>query len=194
MSDVLTINTEQGIVKEESLMPLPVFGEDFPMLKEVMPEFDTSLLPNKEVSDLVARMKMTMKLYSGVGLSANQCGVKARIFVIGSEHFQMACVNPKIVEFIGQQVKTKEGCLSAPGLFVSVPRYNTIKVEYYTEFGERKELEISGLTAQCFQHELDHLNGVTFTAKAGPVALQLARQKQQKLIKKVKRSTNGIRI
>ena len=188
MSEILTINTEQGVVKEERVMPLPVFGEDFPMLKEVMPEFDVSLLPHKDMTDIVKRMKFTMKLYAGLGLAANQCGIKARVFVIGTEHFQMACINPIVLKYKGEPVKKKEGCLSTPGLFVSVPRHETIEVEFYNEFGEKKQIEISGITAQCFLHELDHLNGVTFTSLAGPVALQLAKQKQKKIMNKVKKS------
>jgi len=46
---------------------------------------------------------------------------------------------------------------------------------------------MEGLTARCYQHELDHMNGIKFTSYAGPVMLQLAKQKQQKLIKKIKR-------
>jgi peptide deformylase len=53
--------------------------------------------------------------------------------------------------------------------------------------GEKKEVEFSGVTAQCFQHELDHLNGVTFTSLVSPVVLQLAKQKQKKLINRMKK-------
>lgn len=187
MSDVLTFDTTAGIVKEEQILPLPVYGDDFPLLKEVMPEFDVSLLPNAEVTDLVKRMKMTLKLYSGIGLSANQVGAKIRLFVIGAEQFQITCINPKIISFSGEPVKMKEGCLSSPGLFMGVKRYPTINVEYYNELGEKKEVEFSGVTAQCFQHELDHLNGVMFTTLVSPVVLQLAKQKQKKLVNKVKK-------
>lgn len=186
MNDELIINTSSA-KKEIKIEPLPVFGESHPMLFAKMPEYDVATLPNSKMDELSARLKMTMKLYSGIGLSANQCGVQERVFVIGTEHFQMVCINPKIVKVAAEETKRKEGCLSYPGLFVTIPRSDSIDVEYYTEMGEKKELTLNGVTAQCFQHELDHMNGTTFTSKAGPVALQLARQKQQKLIKKVKK-------
>jgi peptide deformylase len=187
MSEVLTFNTEQGIVKQEVINPMPVFGEDFPMLKEVMPEFDVSVLPHAEITELMKRMKMTMKLYSGIGLSANQVGAKVRMFIIGSENFQITCINPEILSYSGEPVKMQEGCLSSPGLHMGVKRYPTVNVRYYNELGEKKEVEFSGVTAQCFQHELDHLNGVTFTSLVSPVVLQLAKQKQKKLINRMKK-------
>ena len=188
MSDVITINTEENYVEQFKVQPLPLYTEDYSMLKEVMPEFDVSQLPNEAVSKLIARMKMTMKLYAGVGLSANQCGVRARIFVIGTEEFQIACINPKIINTYNEKVKMNEGCLSSPGLFVKIPRYNAIDVEYYDENGQLVKTMLEGITAQCFQHELDHLNGIYFTQLAGETSLMMARKKQSKLIKKIKRS------
>jgi peptide deformylase len=187
MNDELIIDTGSNVVRENRTEPLAVFDERHPMLSAVMPECDVSSLPNSRMNELVSRLKMTMKLYSGVGLSANQCAVQERVFVIGTDQFQMVCINPKIIKKSAEETKRKEGCLSSPGLFVTIPRSNSIDVEYYTEQGELKQLTLDGVTAQCFQHELDHLNGVTFTSKAGPVALQLAKKKQQKLINKVKK-------
>lgn len=183
----LIIDTGSNIVKENRTEPLQVFNENHPMLSSKMPEYDVTTLPNSRMNDLTARMKMTMKLYSGVGLSANQCGVQERVFVIGTDQFQMVCINPKIIKSSAEDTKRKEGCLSYPGLFVTIPRSNSIDVEYYTELGELKQLTLDGVTAQCFQHELDHLNGIKFTSKAGPVALQLAKKKQQKIINKIKK-------
>jgi peptide deformylase len=187
MSNELIIDTGSSVVKENRTEPLAVYDERHPMLSVVMPEYDTSSLPNSRMNELTARLKLTMKLYSGIGLSANQCGVKERVFVIGTDQFQMVCINPRIISYSAEETKRKEGCLSSPGLFVTIPRSNSIDVEYYTELGELKQLTLDGVTAQCFQHELDHLNGITFTSKAGPVALQLAKKKQQKLINKVKK-------
>jgi peptide deformylase len=183
----LIIDTGSSVVKENRTEPLAVFGENHPMLSTVMPEYDVTSLPNSQMNELTARLKMTMKLYSGIGLSANQCGIHERVFVIGTEYFQMVCINPKIIKSSAEETKRKEGCLSYPGLFVTIPRSNSIDVEFYTETGELKQLTLDGVTAQCFQHELDHMNGITFTSKVGPVALQLAKKKQQKLTNKVKK-------
>ena len=131
---------------------------------------------------------MTMKLYGGIGLSVNQCGVFERVFVIGTDDFQLACVNPRIVEIEGQSEKNNEGCLSYPGLFLKIERPSVIIGEWLNENGELKRVRLSGITAQCFQHELDHMNGVRFTEHVGTVALRMARQKQVKIIKKIKRN------
>lgn len=187
MNDELIIDTGSSVVKENRTEPLSVFDERHPMMSAIMPEYDVSSLPNSQMSELAARLKMTMKMYAGIGLSANQCAVQERVFVIGTDQFQMVCINPRIISFSAEETKRKEGCLSSPGLFVTIPRNNSIDVEYYNEFGELKQVTLDGVTAQCFQHELDHLNGITFTSKAGPVALQLAKKKQQKLINKVKK-------
>lgn len=187
MSEVLTFNTETGVAQQETINPLPVYGENHPMLNSVMPEYDVRTLPNPNMTRLVNRLKMTMKLYSGVGLAANQCGVQERVFIIGTEWFQMVCINPKIIKQSAEVEKLREGCLSYPGLFVTIPRSKSIDVEFYTETGELKQLTIDGITAQCFQHELEHLDGKTFTSHVKPLALKLARDKQQKLIRKIKK-------
>ena len=189
MSEILTIDTGAGLTKDapKIIEPLPLYDENYPMLKMKIPEF-TGSLPDTEITELAARLKMTMKLYGGVGLSANQCGMYERMFVLGTDQFQMVCINPKIIETEGEIDKGNEGCLSFPGLFVKVERPSIIVAEWSTEQGEVKRARLSGITARCFQHELDHLNGIKFTEHVKPVALQLARHKQQKVIKKFTRN------
>ena len=128
-----------------------------------------------------------MKLYGGVGLSANQCGVFERVFVIGTEHFQIGCINPKVIAKSEEVSKDNEGCLSFPALYVKVERPNWCDVEFYDETGTFKQIRMEGLTARCFLHELDHLNGIKFTDHAGPVALKLAQERQRKMIKQMQR-------
>lgn len=184
---------EPKVTKQLDL--LPVFGDEYPMLREIMPEEDVTNLPSDEVTELVERMKITMRRYNGYGLSANQCGVRKRLFIIGTESFNMVCINPKIVGKPAEAIRKQEGCLSYPGLYLTIDRSSEIDVQFYNEKGELIETKLSGITAQCFQHELDHLNGITFTSKVGPVALQLAQKKKQKLMNKVKKQIkNGLRI
>jgi peptide deformylase len=185
MSETLVIDTGAGLIKNapKIIEPLPLYDENHPMLRMKIPEFNGSL-PDAEITDLAARLKMTMKLYGGVGLSANQCGVYERIFVIGTDQFQMVCINPKIIEEEGEVIKGNEGCLSFPGLFLKVDRPESIVAEWSTENGEVKRARLSGVTARCFQHELDHLNGIKFIEHIKPVALKMARQKQIKVMKK----------
>jgi peptide deformylase len=185
MSEILTINTTDSIPKQESL-ELPIYDENFYMLRQIMPEY-TEPLPSYSISNIAQKLKATMVKYSGIGLSANQCGVQLRAFVIGTSEFQMFCLNPKIVGVSENTTKVKEGCLSFPGLSCLIERPETIKVEYLDENGNLKQDVLSGITARCFQHELDHLNGVRFIDHIGSLSLKMAREKQKKLIKKIKR-------
>jgi peptide deformylase len=186
MSEFLTIDTTSGIVTEELIEPLTVFGENHPMLSVPIPEYKEAI-PNPSMKNLVARLKMTMKLYNGIGLSANQCGIFQRVFVIGTEHFQIACINPKVVAKSEELSRENEGCLSFPGMFMKVERPTWVDAEFYDETGAFKQIRLEGLTAKCYLHELDHMNGVKFIEHAGPLAIQMARQRQGKLIKQIVR-------
>ena len=192
MSEILTINTEQGIIKEEKIEPLPLYDENHPMLRQIIPEYDVTRLPNPVMSNLIKRMKVTMQQFGGIGLSANQCGVFERVFVIGTGEFQLACINPKIVSKSIKANKSEEGCLSYPGLYVKVYRSDEITAEFTDENGNTKQIEMSGLTARCFMHELDHMNGISMLDHVGPVAIKMAKKKQEKIIKKVKRLKNNV--
>jgi peptide deformylase len=190
MSETLIIDTVAAIGMPEQQVrvePLPLYDENHPMLKVQIPEYKFDL-PNPLMEMLVKRLKMTMKLYGGIGLSANQCGVFERVFVIGTDHFQIACINPRIIGQSPSTIKVEEGCLSFPGLHVKLDRPDWVEVEFTNEMGELKQMRLEGITARCFQHELDHMNGIRMIDHIGPVALQMARRKQDKIIKKIVRN------
>ena len=189
MSELLTINTEQDIPKQTVIEPLPLFGEDHFMLQQSLPEY-TEALPNPIMNKLIDRLKVTMRMYNGLGLSANQCGVATRVFVMYEDKFMtkpIACINPQIVGWADEKEKMKEGCLSYPGLYLLVPRSSWLVVEYTTPNGERVQTKLEGVAAQCFAHEVDHMNGVRFADYVGPLALKLAKQRRDKMIKRVSR-------
>ena len=187
MSEIITINTESNEFKQEVFEPLTVYTDAHPMLGEKVPEY-RNVLPNNNMIALVKKLKMTMKMYAGLGLAANQCGIFERVFVIGSEDFQFACINPKIIQASTEMEKESEGCLSYPAVYLKVPRPKWIDVEFWTEEGKQVQTRLEGLSARCFAHELDHLNGVKFVEHVGPVALKMAKKKQQKLIKRYERN------
>jgi peptide deformylase len=189
MSDIFTIDTEEGIVKqkEEVVEPLPLFNEDYPMLLQKIPEYDVSRLPNPVLGKLIKRLKMTMKLHGGIGLSANQCGVFERVFVIGANDAVWACINPKIINASPDLIRDREGCLSFPGLALNVERHSWVEAEFINEECKVVQMRFEGLTARCYQHELDHMNGIRFTNHVKPLALQMAKKQQKKLIKKIMR-------
>ena len=189
MSDIFTIDTEEGIVKEkeEVIEPLSLFDENHPMLLQRIPEYDVTRLPNPVLGKLIKRLKMTMKLHGGIGLSANQCGIFERVFVLGANDAIWACINPKIINASPDLIRDKEGCLSFPGLALGVERHSWVEAEFINEECKVVQMRFEGLTARCFQHELDHMNGIKFTSKVKPLALQMAKKQQQKLIKKIMR-------
>ena len=188
MSEILTIDTAAGLQQIEKVNPLPVHAEDYFMLSVPMPEYKGDF-PNPAIVHLAKRLRTTMKLYSGLGLSANQCGVAERMFVIGTDDFQLTCLNPKLKMMSANKVKEKEGCLSYPGLFLNVERPEWIEVEFLNEHGEKQEMRLEGLTARCFMHEMDHMNGIHYTNYVKPLALKMARQKATKLVKKIIRNS-----
>lgn len=182
MSEMLKIDTTTGMVEKENA-PYKVLPETFPGLLEKMPEFDVSTLPNTAMNHVIANMKMTLKQYGAIGLAANQVGVMERFFIIGTDQFQMVCFNPEVVSLSADTKKDKEVCLSHPGLAVTIERPSGIDVKFYNENGELQEVHLDGLTARCFLHELDHLNGIRMIDRVKPLALQMAKKKQSKLIK-----------
>lgn len=121
----------------------------------------------------------------GIGLAANQIGLTKRVFVMGSYNIQgfpqpFALFNPVILESSQETILDQEGCLSYPGLYLSVKRPSWIRVAYQNSKGDAIEARLSGYLAKCFQHELDHLNGVCFVDKVSKLKLQLAMKKIRK--------------
>ena len=107
----------------------------------------------------------------GIGLAANQIGITKRFFAIGHESFDVfkkpaIIYNPVLVNADEEQELGQEGCLSFPGLLLQVSRPRKIMVRYQNNEGEFLLSLLEGLEARCFQHELDHLDGITFNKKA----------------------------
>jgi len=195
MNQILKLNTvDPKYQQEKEVEPFPLFDENHPMMKQRIPEYNITLLPNPVMTNTINRLKMTMKLYNGLGLSANQCGVFERVFIVGNEEIVIVCINPKLIKASDDLIKDNEGCLSFPGLFLKVERASSVEVEYYDYQGKKYNTTFTGLTARCFLHELDHMNGITMDKHAKPLALKMAKEKQGKLFKRVKRlqRNNGI--
>jgi peptide deformylase len=126
-----------------------------------------------------------MLVNNGIGLAANQVGLTKRVFVMGSNNLPdfpkpFAVFNPRIIESSIETTIYKEGCLSYPGLWLSVNRPKSIRAEYQDSDGNTITADINDYVARCFQHELDHLNGICFIDKVSPLKLQLAMKKLRK--------------
>lgn len=128
--------------------------------------------------DLVTDLAETMLHNNGIGLSANQCGLPYRVFVMYGNEL-IPCFNPRIVDMSTETVVMEEGCLSYPGLFVKVKRPRRIKVRYTEPNGQTTTRVFDGITARVFQHELDHLNGVNYQQRANKLHLEQARKKKK---------------
>jgi peptide deformylase len=148
------LRNEPGAVYE-----LRVLGD--PILHERCAELDGSA-DVKQFVELTTAMKRIAGEHNGLGLSANQVGSLARVFVLRvGAHPYIPFVNPRIERFEGEQALcVGEGCLSIPGFRTSTRRYPRVWLSYaITPGGERRELPVSGETAQAVQHEIDHLDG-----------------------------------
>lgn len=121
----------------------------------------------------------------GIGLAANQIGISKRIFVMGSYNVPgfpepFALFNPTILETSKEQILDQEGCLSYPGLYLQVKRPSWVIAEYQNSKGDLIEARFDGYLSKCFQHELDHLNGICFVDKVSQLKLHLAMKKLRK--------------
>lgn len=118
-----------------------------------------------ELHTLLDQMAETMKAEKGVGLAANQVGYPWRVFIMLDEKGKLwEFVNPEIIERDGFQQLT-EGCLSAPGAFVSVPRSQNVVVRAKDRNGEEFTVSCYDMEAVCVQHEMDHLDGIFYLEK-----------------------------
>lgn len=142
---------------------------------------------NDELRDFIRQLKAGMYESDGVGLAAPQWGESIRVFVIdpsAGEQEPIAFINPDIFFFSQEREDYDEGCLSVPGITLSVNRPSIISVRAFNEQGEEFTIEqASGLLSRVIQHETDHLNGILFVDRATPVRRQLISGKLKKLAK-----------
>ena len=113
---------------------------------------------NQQLAHLMTRY---MTLNGAVGLAANQVGYQKRLFVMNTDGIIRHCFNPEVVEISDELAISKEGCLSYPKSWIEVARPVWINVKYYSYKGEPKIETLRDLSARCYLHELDHLNGIT---------------------------------
>lgn len=111
------------------------------------------------VARLVDDMLATMYEAPGVGLAANQVGVRRRLFVYDIGDGPRAVINPRLVDSSGTWTY-EEGCLSIPGLSWPVERAKQVHVLGLDLDGNELSIEADELEARCLLHELDHLDGV----------------------------------
>ena len=162
-----------------------------PIMQEVLPDITFEELKEKfelEPKELFDNLSKTMIKYKGIGLSANQCGLAIRAFVMMTDLDKKAATiffNPKITNTSEETELFVEGCLTYPNLFLNIRRPKQISFEFMDVNGEQRQAQFSGITARIFQHEFDHMQGRNFTMWASKLKLEMGLKKARKKNKKV---------
>ena len=116
-----------------------------------------------ELEYIIKNMFKIMYDKDGIGLAAIQIGINLNLIVLdinNSRNKKIVLINPKIINYHGSYLGY-EACLSFPGVYVKILRYEYVKVFYINQFGYRCLLEGRNILSRCIQHEIDHLKGVT---------------------------------
>jgi peptide deformylase len=138
------------------------------------------------IRKIAADMLETMYADNGAGLAAIQVNIQKQIIVMDvsdAGNTPLVFINPEILEH-GELRDAKEGCLSVPEFYETVPRYSWVKVRALNEKGEFFEMEGKDLFAQCVHHETDHLKGILFIDYLSAFKRNRIVEKLEKLAKK----------
>lgn len=157
----------------------PIVEREDPVLRETAKPVPVKDIASPKIAGIVKDMIEAMRSQKdGVAIAAPQIGVNLRIFAVSGPLLSMAdktykggdadlvFINPEILKSSKQKKDVEEGCLSVRWLYGKVKRSTQVTIRAYNEKGEKLERGASGLLAQIFQHEVDHLNGVLFTDRA----------------------------
>lgn len=147
---IYTINNK----KEESL------------LRSKLKDFDFQKFSKAQIRELIKDMRKAMKEAKGVGLAANQIGLNLRVFIAEHDGKFYSIFNPKIAKTFGEREPVEEGCLSVPGKYGLIGRYDRVVLEAFDRSGKKIKIKAWGLLAQIFQHETDHLDGKLYIDSA----------------------------
>jgi peptide deformylase len=150
-----------------------------PVLRAQAKEVPVAEIPSPKFQAIIARMKEVLDpIRDGIAIAAPQIGEPYRIFVVNTgllkqadktykgDAGDMIFVNPELVKKSRDKREVEEGCLSVRWLYGKVRRSTRVTLVGYDEKGQKVERGASGLLAQIFQHECDHLDGILFIDRA----------------------------
>ena len=155
-----------------------------PVLRKIAKEVGPTEIQSKEIKEIIKKMKSALlSQHDGVALAAPQIGVSKRIFIVSGkvidllkgvdvEHGEYKkredeiYINPKITKLSKDKAMMEEGCLSARYLYGKIERSKKANIEALDENSKLFKKGASGLMAQIFQHETDHLDGKLFIDRA----------------------------
>lgn len=172
-----------------SIFPITIYGDK--ILRNIAE-------PVKQVNDEmifnIQSMFETMRNADGIGLAANQVGLKDKYFIIdlqpveGYEKMKpLIMINPEIIEESEEQIIMDEGCLSLPRLRAEIERPKIIKVRYIDTDEKEQEIEADNLFARVILHEYDHLIGKMIPDR---VESEIKKQMQNNLLRIMKREVD----
>lgn len=153
---------------------------------------------DESLQKLCDDMLDTMYMENGIGLSAVQVGFLRRIITVDIDQErhdngtlktkgnQYIMINPEIISRSSAFKNYNEGCLSFPGVGVSIDRPDIITVQYTDLSGKKCLLEAGGLLSICIQHEIDHLNGITIDSYLSPLRRGMVIKKLEKIKRRPK--------
>ena len=156
------------------------------VLRETAKEIGLAEIKSAKIKKILAQMtKALSAAKDGVALAATRIGVPLRVFIVLKEYTEnktaqelkeikekkvkpeiVIFINPKITKISKKKQTVREGCLSVVGMFGAITRAEKVTVEAHNENNEKFSRGASGLLAQIFHHEMDHLNGILFTDTA----------------------------
>ena len=140
--------------------------------------------PGFDPVELKRKMVEFMLANHGIGLSANQVGLDYKIFVMGdSLENSTMCINPTVLQYTEETQDEVEGCLSFPNMYVRIKRPKEILAKYWDENLKECVVKISGYSAKCYLHELDHLLGITMKDRSSSLKWEMALKKRKKIEK-----------
>ena len=183
----------------DTIIDMKLVKENDPILKKKLTPFNFED-PVMDPHELVAGLQAVRKENGGIGLAANQVGIDARVLVIGMgnfetdgvEDFEMAYFNPEVKSLMQGEILMLEGCLSFPDLYIKVKRPQNLVMSWQDadqkQWGER----FMGMTSRIIQHELDHLDGITFIERANSFHLEKARKERKLTQRRRKRIDQAI--
>jgi peptide deformylase len=154
-------------------MAVKIVQKDNPVLRQIAKDVPVSDIKTPKIQKILSDMKKALASQDdGVAIAAPQIAIPLRIFVISGKANDISkrtegnpdevYINPVITKISKDRKLVDEGCLSVRYLYGKTKRATKATVEAYNEKGEKFSRGASGLIAQIFQHETDHLNGILF--------------------------------
>ena len=142
------------------------------------------------IQTLIVDMLETMYDAKGIGLAATQVDVHERLIVIDVSEERdepLVLINPEIIWTSTETHLNEEGCLSVPGIYDGVERFDAVTVTALDGAGKSLVIEADGLLAVCIQHEMDHLMGKVFVEYLSPLKRNRIKTKMLKAQREEKR-------